>query len=252
MMITTEEAEARCQELLDHCHGQPAKVSWPHRVLHDAVATIRTLAAERDKLSKALAGALANLADASRARGEAEGKLAASEMAGVVEGWKERAERAEAKVESLQTHIEGTAKDTQTALRTLAAERDIANKQIYGLAEERERWKERAERAEQRLGDLLAVIHRDGGQFWAVHGDEAAVNKAHHAWATLITRAERAEAEAERMREALVEMTDICHQCLFKYILIRGRYVDRKEAVARARAALEGGDNAANEKPRQP
>ena len=72
MAITTEEAEARCQELLDHCHGQPAKVQWPHRVLHDAVATIRTLAAERD----------------------------------------------------------------------------IANEQIYGLAEERERWKERAERAE--------------------------------------------------------------------------------------------------------
>ena len=102
MTITTEEAEAKCQELLDHCHGQPAKVSWPHRVLHDAVATIRTLAAERDKLSKALAGALANLADASRAQGEAEGKLAASEMAGVVEGWKERAERAEAEAEKLR------------------------------------------------------------------------------------------------------------------------------------------------------
>ena len=33
-------------------------------------------------------------------------------------------------------------------LRTLAAERDIANKQIHGLAEERERWKARSERAE--------------------------------------------------------------------------------------------------------
>ena len=102
MTITTEEAEAQCQELLDHCHGQPAKVQWPHRVLHDAVATIRTLAAERNKLQKSLAGALANLADASRARGEAEGKLAASEMAGVVEQWKARAERAEAEAERLR------------------------------------------------------------------------------------------------------------------------------------------------------
>ena len=34
------------------------------------------------------------------------------------------------------------------ALRTLAEDRDIANEQIHGLAEERERWKERAERAE--------------------------------------------------------------------------------------------------------
>ena len=145
MTITTEEAEARCQELLDCWHGQPATIQWPYRVLHDAVGTIRTLAAERDKLSKAPAGALANLADASRARGEAEGKLAASEMAGVVEGWK--------------------------------------------------------------------------------------------------ARAELAEAEAERLREALIETTDICHQCLFEYILIKGRYVYRKEAVARARAALEGGVN---------
>ena len=53
MTITTEEAEAKCQELLDHCHGQRAKVRWPHRVLHDAVATIRSLAAERDRLRDA-------------------------------------------------------------------------------------------------------------------------------------------------------------------------------------------------------
>ena len=34
------------------------------------------------------------------------------------------------------------------ALCTLSSERDIANEQVYGLAEERERWKERAEAAE--------------------------------------------------------------------------------------------------------
>ena len=40
----------------------------------------------------------------------------------------------------------------------LAAERDLANEQIYGLAEERERWKERAERAEAERDELRALV----------------------------------------------------------------------------------------------
>ena len=92
MTITTEEAEALAESICGASEMERAA----------AANAIRTLAAERDKLSKALAGALANLADASRARGEAEGKLAASEMAGVVQGWQERAERAEAEAERLR------------------------------------------------------------------------------------------------------------------------------------------------------
>ena len=61
----------------------------------DAKAKIARLAAERDDAIKALS-------EAAKARGQAEGKLAASEMAGVVEGWKTRAEKAEAEVERLR------------------------------------------------------------------------------------------------------------------------------------------------------
>ena len=43
-------------------------------------------------------------------------------------------------------------------LRALAAERDTANKQIYGLSEERERWKDRAERAEAERDELRALV----------------------------------------------------------------------------------------------
>ena len=43
-------------------------------------------------------------------------------------------------------------------IRALAAERDIANEQIYGLAEERGRWKERAERAEVERDELRALV----------------------------------------------------------------------------------------------
>ena len=58
------------------------------------------------------------------------------------------------------------------ALRTLAAERDIANKQIYGLAEERERWKARSERAEaeaERLREALRLVER----FYYMEGKDA-------------------------------------------------------------------------------
>ena len=44
------------------------------------------------------------------------------------------------------------------AIRTLAAERDLGDKQIHGLSEERERWKERAERAEAERDELRALV----------------------------------------------------------------------------------------------
>ena len=47
---------------------------------------------------------------------------------------------------------------TANALRTLAAERDIANEQIYGLAEEREKWKDRAECAEAKPDKLRDAV----------------------------------------------------------------------------------------------
>ena len=59
-------------------------------------ATLRALSAERDALKQSLEKAVFACGDQARARGEAEGKLAASEMAGVVDGWKARAEAAEA------------------------------------------------------------------------------------------------------------------------------------------------------------
>ena len=163
---------------------------------------------EMERLRKALAGALANLADASRARGEAEGKLAASEMAGVLEKWKDRAERAE-----------------RAETRALAQAQD---------------WRVRAERAEaeeKRLRDLvqtMVLIRSDA------HGNYR-------------DRAERAEAEAERLREALrwcSGSADFCDggQAHEGWMKICQPLLN----AYNARAALEGGDNAANEKPRQP
>ena len=51
-----------------------------------------------EELQAALADAIEKLGKSEYARGQAEGKLAASEMAGVVDGWKSRAEAAESKL----------------------------------------------------------------------------------------------------------------------------------------------------------
>ena len=61
------------------------------KMLREKVAR---LTAERDAAIKALC-------EAATARGQAEGKLAASEMAGVVEGWKTRAKKAEAEIAAM-------------------------------------------------------------------------------------------------------------------------------------------------------
>lgn len=64
----------------------------------EMVATLRALVAERDSLQRNMAKAVSAIAfEASRA-GRAEGRLEASELAGVVEGWKARAEAAEAQL----------------------------------------------------------------------------------------------------------------------------------------------------------
>ena len=57
-----------------------------------------------DLCTLALAGAKlrARLSEAHRQIGLAEGKLEASEMAGVVDGWRERAEKAEAELKRLR------------------------------------------------------------------------------------------------------------------------------------------------------
>ena len=55
-----------------------------------------------------------------------------------------------------------------------------------------------------------------------------------------LARAEAAEAERDRLRDALDETAQILSQCTFETIRVHGQYIDRREAVSRARAALKG------------
>ena len=81
----------------------------------------------------------------------------------------------EAEVLAIRVTRPGFGLDSQekvaNALRTLAAERDIANEQIYGLSEERERWKERAERAEAEAERLREALKPSGATKAAYIGE---------------------------------------------------------------------------------
>ena len=48
------------------------------------------------------------------------------------------------------------------------------------------------------------------------------------------------KAERDRLREALEETAQILSQCTFETIRVHGQYIDRREAVSRARVALKG------------
>ena len=91
----------------------------------DTAAALRALSAERDALSSALEKAVLACGEQARARGEAEGKLAASEMAGVLDGWKARTEASEAERAALEASLRRDLSRVRDELR--AALRDMGD-----------------------------------------------------------------------------------------------------------------------------
>jgi hypothetical protein len=73
--------------------------------LGDIVERVDEPPHEVDALTRERDEAIAHAAEQARLRGEAEGRLAASEMAGVVDDWRRRAEVAEAAVKRLRAEI---------------------------------------------------------------------------------------------------------------------------------------------------
>lgn len=66
---------------------------------------IRRLLAERNEARAARDTAIREMTEYARKAGEIEGRLRASEWPGVVDGWRERAERAEAERDHLRTML---------------------------------------------------------------------------------------------------------------------------------------------------
>ena len=56
--------------------------------------------------------------------------------------------------------------------------------------------------ARRDLGEILAVIHRDGGHHTGEHGLSQSVADAHATWASVVRERDEARAEVERLRNA--------------------------------------------------
>lgn len=97
------------------------------------------LQAEVERLTKSNAELVRDVCTHARARGEAEGKLLASEIAGVVEGWRTRAETAEARVKELEWEYNTTYFDLKGRLTAaeaaLTASRARVGELLEGLEE---------------------------------------------------------------------------------------------------------------------
>ena len=91
-------------------------------------------------------------------------------------------------------------RDDSTALRARLAEVEGALREVISVSDRKTDIYDRAKAAlasagegvvattadyERWLGDLLAIIHRDGGEYLSLHGPKKAVADAHLVWAKL-------------------------------------------------------------------
>jgi len=104
-MTNPPDLTARVDALIYHMSECHTLDNHDQQTVIDMRDTIRALSAERDALKQSLEKAVLACGEQARARGEAEGKLAASEMVGVVDGWKDRAEAAEAARDTLKAGV---------------------------------------------------------------------------------------------------------------------------------------------------
>lgn len=89
-------------ELVDLFWRIKEKMPFHHEELLALAARIAALNAEVARKDEALAEAANQISDLARQLGEAQGKLEASELPGIVDGWREKCERLEAEVARLQ------------------------------------------------------------------------------------------------------------------------------------------------------
>ena len=80
-----------------------------------------------------------------------------------------------------------TSKERRESLTHVAAERDEARRD---------------------LGEILAVIHRDGGHYTGEHGISKSVADAHATWAAVVRERDEARAEVERLQERVATQDD--------------------------------------------
>lgn len=76
-------------------------------------------------------------------------------------------------------------------------------KYVVEIEQEVELLRRERDESRQALGDLLAIIHRDGGHHTAFAGMSQSVTDAHAAWGATMRELDEARAEAQRLRAML-------------------------------------------------
>lgn len=168
-----------------HFTGEPPYVGWKGLglALNEALDQKDTAEAEVERVRGERDAAIMEVSRQAAARGRAEGALEASETVGVVEGWRARAEAAEAALERL-IGVEATLRDLcemqALSLVNERAEMERLRHLVQGQADqleiqgnaliERNSYgrvqRERAEAAEARVAVLEEALHRIANQAW--------------------------------------------------------------------------------------
>lgn len=144
-----------------------------------------------------------------------------------------------------------TARDKGASARSVAAERDEARAELaflraeYGDSEPGDMTADalmlqsrilRRDRDEARraLGEILAVIHRDGGHHTGEHGITQSVADAHATWAAMVQERDGARDDAERIRRKAIAAQSERDHALVEFMLLQTRFRE----VERERDAL--------------
>jgi len=86
-------------------------------------------------------------------------------------------------------------------LKRLERERDDALSQIFQAECRAERFCQERDEARRELGEILAVIHRDGGHYTDKHGISKSVADAHATWADVVRERDEARELADQWRK---------------------------------------------------
>ena len=111
-------------------------------------------------------------------------------------------ERSPRGIELLNEVIEGV-KQSETELAALRGEVEARSSDYLGMVEAYEKCDSECRQLRGEVSNLLAVIHRDGGQYQSQHGDCKATVDAQ----TIIIQLREELAE---LRARIVEMSDLC------------------------------------------
>jgi uncharacterized coiled-coil DUF342 family protein len=129
----------------------------------------------------------------------------------------------------------------RTEVERLRAERDDARVCLKfaeavrdAVIQESERAEQERDEARRALGEILAVIHRDGGHHTGEHGITQSVADAHATWAAMVQERDGARDDAERIRRKAITAQSERDHALVEFMLLQSRFRE----VERERDAL--------------